>query len=129
MTDTHADTHRPARSPAAGSSEAGIVSFDMFGTLHLLDAGHPPAAPRPLPAVLRRAAAWLSGGATAAVVAASLAAPAQAQTTLLNVSYDPTRELYREFNEAFNAHWQAEGHAAARPSRRRTAARAARPAR
>jgi sulfate transport system substrate-binding protein len=64
-----------------------------------------------LPAVLRRAAAWLSGGATAAVVAASLAAPAQAQTTLLNVSYDPTRELYREFNEAFNAHWQAEGHA------------------
>jgi sulfate/thiosulfate transport system substrate-binding protein len=26
--------------------------------------------------------------------------------TLLNVSYDPTRELYREFNEAFAAHWQ-----------------------
>src|SRR5688572_33294065 len=35
--------------------------------------------------------------------------PAQAQTrTLINVSYDPTRELYREFNEAFKAHWQAE---------------------
>ena len=28
--------------------------------------------------------------------------------TLINVSYDPTRELYREFNEAFVAHWQAE---------------------
>jgi sulfate/thiosulfate transport system substrate-binding protein len=27
---------------------------------------------------------------------------------LLNVSYDPTRELYREFNEAFAAHWKAE---------------------
>ena len=26
--------------------------------------------------------------------------------TLLNVSYDPTRELYREFNEAFARHWQ-----------------------
>jgi len=26
--------------------------------------------------------------------------------TLINVSYDPTRELYREFNEAFVAHWQ-----------------------
>jgi sulfate/thiosulfate-binding protein len=26
--------------------------------------------------------------------------------TLINVSYDPTRELYREFNDAFVAHWQ-----------------------
>lgn len=25
---------------------------------------------------------------------------------LLNVSYDPTRELYREFNAAFSAHWK-----------------------
>src|SRR6187401_3106486 len=31
--------------------------------------------------------------------------PAQAQTTLLNVSYDPTRELYRAFNEAFALYW------------------------
>lgn len=28
-----------------------------------------------------------------------------AQTPLLNVSYDPTRELYREFNAAFIKHW------------------------
>jgi sulfate/thiosulfate-binding protein len=28
--------------------------------------------------------------------------------TIINVSYDPTRELYREFNQAFIAHWQAE---------------------
>ena len=27
---------------------------------------------------------------------------------LLNVSYDPTRELYREFNEAFAKHWKAQ---------------------
>jgi sulfate/thiosulfate-binding protein len=33
--------------------------------------------------------------------------PAQAQTTLLNVSYDPTRELYRAFNEAFARYWAA----------------------
>ena len=26
---------------------------------------------------------------------------------LLNVSYDPTRELYRDYNEAFARHWQA----------------------
>ena len=33
---------------------------------------------------------------------------AQAQTTeLLNVSYDPTRELYVEYNAAFSRHWQA----------------------
>jgi sulfate transport system substrate-binding protein len=31
---------------------------------------------------------------------------AQAQTTLLNVSYDPTRELYKDFNTAFAKHWQ-----------------------
>jgi sulfate transport system substrate-binding protein len=42
----------------------------------------------------------------AATVALALAAPAFAQT-LLNASYDPTRELYAEFNAAFVRHWQA----------------------
>lgn len=32
---------------------------------------------------------------------------ALAQTSLLNVSYDPTRELYKDFNAAFAAHWKA----------------------
>jgi sulfate transport system substrate-binding protein len=32
--------------------------------------------------------------------------PAAAATTLLNVSYDPTRELYRALNPAFIAAWQ-----------------------
>uniref|UniRef100_UPI0025D31D3C sulfate ABC transporter substrate-binding protein n=1 Tax=uncultured Dechloromonas sp. TaxID=171719 RepID=UPI0025D31D3C len=31
---------------------------------------------------------------------------AVAQTTLLNVSYDPTRELYKDFNAAFAKQWQ-----------------------
>ncbi|MBV9245403.1 MAG: sulfate ABC transporter substrate-binding protein [Methylobacteriaceae bacterium] len=31
---------------------------------------------------------------------------AHAQTTLLNVSYDPTRELYKAINEAFAADWK-----------------------
>lgn len=31
---------------------------------------------------------------------------AQSSTTLLNVSYDPTRELYVEFNAAFAKHWK-----------------------
>ncbi|QDL92119.1 sulfate ABC transporter substrate-binding protein [Paroceanicella profunda] len=33
---------------------------------------------------------------------------AGAQSTLLNVSYDPTREFYQAFNAAFAAHWQQE---------------------
>jgi sulfate/thiosulfate transport system substrate-binding protein len=33
---------------------------------------------------------------------------ASAQTTLLNVSYDPTRELYEEFNTVFAEKWQAD---------------------
>ena len=39
--------------------------------------------------------------------AVALAATTFAQTTLLNVSYDPTRELYQEFNAAFAKYWQA----------------------
>lgn len=33
---------------------------------------------------------------------------ARAETVLLNVSYDPTRELYQDFNRAFARHWQAQ---------------------
>jgi sulfate transport system substrate-binding protein len=33
--------------------------------------------------------------------------PARAQTTLLNVSYDPTRELYQDLNAAFAKQWKA----------------------
>ena len=45
-----------------------------------------------------------------AVTAAGLmaASAAAAETTLLNVSYDPTRELYVAINKAFGAKWAAE---------------------
>jgi ABC-type sulfate transport system substrate-binding protein len=39
------------------------------------------------------------------VVTTAIAAPLGAQT-LLNVSYDPTRELYVAINAAFNKQWQ-----------------------
>ncbi|HET7772311.1 MAG TPA: sulfate ABC transporter substrate-binding protein [Burkholderiaceae bacterium] len=42
-----------------------------------------------------------------AVFATGGAAHAQQETTLLNVSYDPTRELYKEINEAFAKDWKA----------------------
>ena len=45
------------------------------------------------------------------MVLASAALTSQAQS-LLNVSYDPTRELYSDFNRAFNQHWQAQGYEA-----------------
>lgn len=42
------------------------------------------------------------------VSAISLPVPAFADQTLLNVSYDPTRELYKDYNDAFAKHWKAE---------------------
>jgi sulfate/thiosulfate transport system substrate-binding protein len=45
----------------------------------------------------------------ACIVAGSLvllATAAAAETVLLNVSYDPTRELYADYNKAFAAHWK-----------------------
>jgi sulfate/thiosulfate-binding protein len=43
----------------------------------------------------------------AAAVLCSTAAPAHAQAELLNVSYDPTRELYEAYNAAFIKYWKA----------------------
>ena len=45
---------------------------------------------------------------SAAIIAASLLASSvfAKDINLLNVSYDPTRELYREFNAAFAKHWE-----------------------
>lgn len=50
--------------------------------------------------------------ALAALASALFATPVLAASELLNVSYDPTRELYQEYNAAFNKHWQAKGHEA-----------------
>jgi sulfate transport system substrate-binding protein len=42
-----------------------------------------------------------------AIIATALTiGSAFAQMTLLNVSYDPTRELYKDFNAAFGKYWQ-----------------------
>jgi sulfate/thiosulfate transport system substrate-binding protein len=54
------------------------------------------------PGILKRAA-------LAMLAASALLAPAiRAETTLLNVSYDPTRELYSDFNQAFALHWKTQ---------------------
>jgi sulfate/thiosulfate-binding protein len=47
-------------------------------------------------------------GATFAIGLAAGASAARADITLLNVSYDPTREFYKAINEGFAARWKAE---------------------
>ena len=41
-----------------------------------------------------------------ALAALLFATAVRADVTLLNVSYDPTRELYRDFNKAFATYWE-----------------------
>ena len=74
-------------------------------------------APRPAPmtaaeivAPLRRVKPLLTWGAILAVFALTIG-ETRAEA-LLNVSYDPTRELYREVNEAFTEYWTAQGNPA-----------------
>lgn len=56
---------------------------------------------------MKRTARILALGGLAVALAFTGAITARAQDqTLLNVSYDPTRELYEQFNEAFAKHWK-----------------------
>ena len=41
------------------------------------------------------------------ILALAAASPVNAEVALLNVSYDPTRELYQDFNAAFAKHWKS----------------------
>ena len=53
---------------------------------------------------------WLAGFATATLVFIAVLGASQAsaaEITLLNVSYDPTRELYVDYNAAFAKYWKA----------------------
>ncbi len=55
---------------------------------------------------LAAAAALVMGGASLGLKAQPAPAGAPAPVTLLNVSYDPTREFYVEFNAAFARYWK-----------------------
>ena len=56
---------------------------------------------------MRRFRSTLAAGAAIDLDTLSRRAPCFADTTLLNVSYDPTRELYKAVNEAFIKDWKA----------------------
>jgi sulfate/thiosulfate-binding protein len=61
----------------------------------------------PLTYLLERSEMKLLKRSLAVITASLLSASVFAKDiNLLNVSYDPTRELYREFNQAFSKHWQ-----------------------
>ena len=57
--------------------------------------------------MIRRKQFFKTLAAAALVAATGWVAAQTAPVTLLNVSYDPTRELYAEFNLAFSKHWKA----------------------
>ena len=56
---------------------------------------------------IRSLSRWLIPAGLAAGLLATAVASA-ADVKLLNVSYDPTREFYREFNDAFAEYWQTQ---------------------
>ena len=87
----------------------GHVGYDRTTGLRVASAA---AQPSPLPPVgVRQTAQGALTALALALIAFGLTPAAQAQT-LLNVSYDPTRELYREVDAAFIAHWVAQGNPA-----------------
>ncbi len=56
---------------------------------------------------VRRRMILIAGALAAATALLSGGTTAVAQTQLLNVSYDPTRELYQDYNVAFTRYWKA----------------------
>ena len=56
----------------------------------------------------RRSILSLAFAATVAAGLAGVATKAHAETKLLNVSYDPTRELYKAYNPLFAKYWKAQ---------------------
>ncbi|MGV8664202.1 hypothetical protein ACV357_34660, partial [Pseudomonas aeruginosa] len=44
-----------------------------------------------------------------ALASALVSGPVAKATLLLNISYDPARQLYQRYNAAFIKHWQAQG--------------------
>jgi sulfate transport system substrate-binding protein len=69
------------------------------------DAGSAPGKPSLWRAMLGR---WLAFAGSSALLLAATVAPARADQSLLNVSYDPTRELYADYDKAFADHWKAQ---------------------
>ncbi|MBP5605291.1 MAG: substrate-binding domain-containing protein, partial [Ruminiclostridium sp.] len=66
------------------------------------------AASLALITTLFAATSCANASATNATEATSAAPTAGKNYSIINVSYDPTRELYAAYNEAFKKHWESE---------------------
>ncbi|MCB1379717.1 MAG: sulfate ABC transporter substrate-binding protein [Alphaproteobacteria bacterium] len=112
-------THALAQGRFVRSTDDGQIEIDL-GDRRL---SGEPVAPGPardgarLPLHFAFTAAHWKGGLLSALAAIGLAfaaapvARAQEQVAILNVSYDPTREFYRAYNELFGEWWTAQGNA------------------
>lgn len=87
----------------------GLKVADLTDGRVTIETGRQRLTGWPLPRFLRHA---LTGAALAVLALGALPAQVQAET-LLNVSYDPTRELYRDLDEVFAKWWQDQGNAPA----------------
>lgn len=111
-----------ANETAEAAAVRTVYVFDMFGAVHQVVASDDHEGPRAerreeglrdaarlTPSVVKQ---WLAGAAFALLGLGLTLNPgaALAADTLLNVSYDPTRELYKAYDKAFAEHWKALGH-------------------
>ncbi|ARO13717.1 sulfate-binding protein [Ketogulonicigenium robustum] len=113
-TGTHALAQgRFVRTLRDGRIEIDAGNRRIIGTaLDANEAEQPSAFVRALSSLsLSRGFAWMAAAVGLSMAATAPAAPLHAQE-LLNVSYDPTRELYREYNELFAEWWTAQGNPA-----------------
>lgn len=93
------------------TARASCPEFERVGANHTTAAigGCAPSKSdrgSPIRDALRRLNNSLLHAVLALGLLACFAANAAAQTTLLNVSYDPTRELYKDINPLFAANWK-----------------------
>jgi sulfate transport system substrate-binding protein len=90
-------------------SEPEIIVDPLTGyVLAIIPPRNRPRRPtRPAPSAWRdRLARWLSLVGVTAAVLLLIVTGARADQTLLNVSYDPTRELYADYDKVFAEFWQ-----------------------
>ena len=88
-----------------------FYSFLCMSALNTMSSPHQqiPIHIMPSPSRIRRAFQVIAAAAMTAVISAGAVTPSLAQAkevSLLNVSYDPTRELYQEYNAAFAKYWK-----------------------
>jgi sulfate/thiosulfate-binding protein len=92
------------------ASPSNLTTETVFSFAHVLPVGGVVAIVELEPErgafLMRLTARIFIGLAGIALAATTFTAPAAAQSRILNVSYDPTRELYRAYDDAFAKHWK-----------------------